>query len=212
MSSIGTGYDLAASTFSPDGRIFQVEYAQKAVDNSFTVVSLGSKYGVVTAVEKAVTSKLYVENDSMRIINVTAGIGLAGCGFYPDCRALSNYAQDESTKYLKEYRDIIPIKKLADTIAEYIHIFTLGISRPFGSSLFISSWNEKGPFLYCVEPSGLSYQYKAWAIGRNRQAARTEIEKLAGEGLEELSLKQLLNEAIRILLTVRDEKQKKHYH
>jgi 20S proteasome subunit alpha 7 len=60
MSSIGTGYDLAASTFSPDGRIFQVEYAQKAVDNSSTIVSLSSKYGVISAVEKAVTSKLYV--------------------------------------------------------------------------------------------------------------------------------------------------------
>ena len=61
MSSIGTGYDLAASTFSPDGRIFQVEYAQKAVDNSPTVVSLSSKFGIVTAIEKTVVSKLYVE-------------------------------------------------------------------------------------------------------------------------------------------------------
>lgn len=58
MSSIGTGYDLAASTFSPDGRIFQVEYAQKAVDNGGTVIAIRGKDGVVTAVDKVVGSKL----------------------------------------------------------------------------------------------------------------------------------------------------------
>src|SRR4051812_24513176 len=60
MSSIGTGYDLAASTFSPDGRIFQVEYAQKAVDNMGTVLAIRCKDGVVTAVDKIITSKLDV--------------------------------------------------------------------------------------------------------------------------------------------------------
>jgi 20S proteasome subunit alpha 7 len=61
MSSIGTGYDLAAATFSPDGRIFQVEYAQKAVDNCVTVVAIAGKDGVVTAVDKLVPSKLVVQ-------------------------------------------------------------------------------------------------------------------------------------------------------
>ncbi|RCN24598.1 hypothetical protein ANCCAN_29704, partial [Ancylostoma caninum] len=61
MSSIGTGYDLAASTFSPDGRIFQIEYAQKAVDNSGTMIALRGKNGVVTAVDKVITSKMYEE-------------------------------------------------------------------------------------------------------------------------------------------------------
>jgi 20S proteasome subunit alpha 7 len=60
MSSIGTGYDLAASTFSPDGRIFQVEYAQKAVDNMGTVLAIRCKEGVVTAVDKIIQSKLEV--------------------------------------------------------------------------------------------------------------------------------------------------------
>jgi 20S proteasome subunit alpha 7 len=68
MSSIGTGYDLAASTFSPDGRIFQVEYAQKAVDASGTVIALRSKHGVVTAVEKSVASPLYEAVSFMSLI------------------------------------------------------------------------------------------------------------------------------------------------
>lgn len=61
MSSIGTGYDLAAATFSPDGRIFQVEYASKAVESSVTVIALGSKKGVLIGVDQPVPSKLSVE-------------------------------------------------------------------------------------------------------------------------------------------------------
>jgi len=61
MSSIGTGYDLAASTFSPDGRIFQVEYAAKAVESSVTVIALSSKKGVVVAVDQPIPSKLDIE-------------------------------------------------------------------------------------------------------------------------------------------------------
>ncbi|CAG8727729.1 23588_t:CDS:2, partial [Racocetra persica] len=60
MTSIGTGYDLSVSTYSPDGRVFQVEYAAKAVDNSGTAIGLRVKDGVVLAVEKLVQSKLLV--------------------------------------------------------------------------------------------------------------------------------------------------------
>lgn len=77
MSSIGTGYDLAASTFSPDGRIFQVEYAQKAVDNMGTVLAIRCKDGVVTAVDKIIHSKLEV---TVRLINnLTLLINYSGC-------------------------------------------------------------------------------------------------------------------------------------
>ncbi|CDQ63354.1 unnamed protein product [Oncorhynchus mykiss] len=61
MSSIGTGYDLSASTFSPDGRVFQVEYAMKAVENSSTAIGIRCKDGVVFGVEKLVLSKLYLD-------------------------------------------------------------------------------------------------------------------------------------------------------
>ncbi|MFH4973511.1 hypothetical protein AB6A40_000220 [Gnathostoma spinigerum] len=208
MSSIGTGYDLAAATFSPDGRIFQVEYAQKAVDNSGTMVALRGKDGIVTAVDKLVASKLYVENANPRMANADEYTGVALAGVYPDCKALLSYAVDEALDYLKEYRTPIPIKKLANQIAEYVHIFTLGISRPFGASLFLSSWDNKvGSQLYLIEPSGLCYEYKAWAIGKHRQAAKTEIEKLK---LEDLSMDELVKEAVRIILTVRDETKDKN--
>jgi 20S proteasome subunit alpha 7 len=76
MASQGTGYDLSASTYSPDGRIFQVEYANKAVENAGTAIGLKCKDGVVLAVEKLVTSKLLVPGSNRRIFNVDLHAGL----------------------------------------------------------------------------------------------------------------------------------------
>ncbi|KAI6180736.1 Proteasome subunit alpha type-3 [Aphelenchoides besseyi] len=208
MSSIGTGYDLAASTFSPDGRIFQVEYAQKAVDNMGTVLAIRCKDGIVTAVDKVVNSKLEVSDANPRISNVTDHIGFTSAGVYPDCRSLLDFVQNEALKYLKEFRQPVPIKKLASNLAEYVHIFTLGISRPYGASIFLTAYDPvTGPHVYLIEPSGLFYEYKAWAVGKHRQAAKTEIEKLK---LDELSIDQLVKETVRILITIRDEAKDKN--
>ena len=76
MASQGTGYDLSASTYSPDGRIFQVEYANKAVENAGTAIGLKCKDGVVLAVEKLVTSRLKVPGSNRRIFNVDLHAGL----------------------------------------------------------------------------------------------------------------------------------------
>lgn len=108
-------------------------------------------------------------------------------------------------------------------LAEYVHIFTLGISRPYGAAIFLTAYDEKvrfvasiqvliyylqrGPQIFLVEPSGLCYEYKAWAVGKHRQAAKTEIEKLK---LDELSMEQLVRETARILITIRDEAKDKN--
>ncbi|XP_015747580.1 PREDICTED: proteasome subunit alpha type-3-like [Acropora digitifera] len=76
MSSIGTGYDLSASQFSPDGRVFQVEYAVKAVENSGTIVGIKGRDGVVFGVEKLVLSKLYEYGANKRIIHIDSHIGM----------------------------------------------------------------------------------------------------------------------------------------
>jgi|UniRef100_A0AC35GPD3 20S proteasome subunit alpha 7 len=208
MSSIGTGYDLAASTFSPDGRIFQVEYAQKAVDNSGTIIALRGKDCVVTAVDKIVGSKLLIPNANPRVGHANEFVGITAAGVYPDCRTLLDYVQGEALKHLREFREPISTKKLANSLAEYVHIFTLGISRPFGASIFLTAYDQyRGPQIYLVEPSGLCYEYKAWSVGKHRQAAKTEIEKLK---LEELGMDDLVKEAARILLTVRDESKEKN--
>lgn len=69
-------YDLSASQFSPDGRVFQIEYAGKSVENSGTVIGLRGKDGVVLAVEKLITSKLYEPESGARIFTIDKSIGL----------------------------------------------------------------------------------------------------------------------------------------
>uniref|UniRef100_A0A1I7UCI3 Proteasome subunit alpha type n=1 Tax=Caenorhabditis tropicalis TaxID=1561998 RepID=A0A1I7UCI3_9PELO len=208
MSSIGTGYDLAASTFSPDGRIFQVEYAQKAVDNAGTMIAIRGKNGIVVVADKLITSKLYTDNANPRMFNVNDNVGVAVAGNYPDGFSLKNYAYGEAMKWLKDYREPMPVQNIANAVAEYIHIHTLGISRPFGAGAFFVAWNKQaGGRLFLVEPSGLNYEYKAWAVGKHRQAAKAEIEKLK---IDELDVQQLVKEAARIIMAVRDENKDKN--
>jgi len=203
---------LAASTFSPDGKIFQVEYAQKAVDQGGTVVAIAGRDGVVTAVDRTVTSKLHIETSQSRVSNVNDYIGFTGAGIYPDCQQLLDYCQDESAKYLRSYRTLIPVRQLAEAVAEYVHIFTLGLHRPYGACVFVTSWAAGEPSVYMIDPSGMCNRYQAWSVGKHRQAAKTEIEKIASK-LPEMGMDQLVKEAVRILITVRDEStSKKNLH
>jgi len=209
MSSIGTGYDLAASTFSPDGRIFQVEYANKAIDSAGTGIGLRCKDGVVLAVEKVIATQLYLPTCTRRITNVDHHIGFAATGLYPDARALADYCVNEAQDYYAEYREKIPSKHLADRVSLYVHAHTLyGALRPFGVAVFLASWNKHdGPQLFMVEPSGLAYGYQGWAVGKGRQAAKTEIEKLK---LADMTCREALKQATRIIHAVRDETKDKN--
>lgn len=110
MSSIGTGYDLSASTFSPDGRVFQVEYAMKAVENSSTAIGIRCKDGVVFGVEKLVLSKLYEEGSNKRLFNVDRHVGMAVAGLLADARSLADIAREEASNFRSNFGYNIPLK------------------------------------------------------------------------------------------------------
>lgn len=204
MSGIGTGYDLSSTTFSPDGKVFQTEYAQKAVDNSSTVIGLRCKDGVVLAVEKLVISKLLVEGSNRRLFNVDRHAGLAVAGMLPDGRQVLNRAADEAQNYKKFYGEPIPGHVLCERVASYVHMFNLYWSlRPYGTSVMLATYDSRnGPQLYLVEPSGIAHRYFGTAVGKGRQAARNEIEKLK---LSEMTCRQAVAEAAKILHRVHDE-------
>merc|ERR1712183_279190 len=204
MSSIGTGYDLYTSQFSPDGRVFQVEYAHKAVENSGTAIALRGKDGVVFAVEKIVTSKLYEKGANKRIFNVDRHVGMAASGLYPDTRQLAETAANEAANYRADYGTEIPLAYLADRVSMYMHAYTLySAVRPFGATVMFGSYTDlHGPKLYCIEPSGTSYGYWGCAAGKAKQAAKTEIEKM---DLKNMACKDLINEAAKIIYMVHDE-------
>ena len=197
MSGIGSGYDLSPSTFSPDGRIFQTEYAQKAVDSGGTVVGLKCKDGVVLGLEKPIPSKLLVRGTSKRTFHIDKHVGGAVAGFLPDGRQIVNQAAAEAEHYCKIYGNPIPGSLLCERIASYVHLFNLyWYTRPYGASLLMATYDEHGPGLYVIETSGVAHKYFGAAVGKGRQAAKTEIEKL---NLSELSCRQGLFEVARIL-------------
>ncbi|THV08712.1 20S proteasome subunit [Dendrothele bispora CBS 962.96] len=209
MTSIGTGYDLSASTYSPDGRIFQVEYANKAVENSGTAIGLRVKDGIVLAVEKLVHSKLLVPEANRRIQTVDRHIGLATAGLLADGRQLANRARDESLNYRESFRQPVSLKYLADRLGLYVQVYTLYSSvRPFGISTIVGAIDENGPSLYVIEPSGVFFGYHGAAVGKGRQLAKTEMEKLK---LSELTTRQAVMEAARIIHLVHDDAKEKDF-
>mmetsp|Transcript_1332 Transcript_1332/g.3616 ORF Transcript_1332/g.3616 Transcript_1332/m.3616 type:complete len:250 (-) Transcript_1332:101-850(-) len=206
MSGIGTGYDLSSTTYSPDGKVFQTEYAQKAIDNGSTVIGLRCKDGVVLAVEKLVLSKLLVEGSNKRIYNVDKHAGMATAGLAPDGRMVVNRACDEAANYKRFYGEPMPGHVLCDRVASYVHMFNLYWAfRPYGSTMLLGTYDKTGPSLHMIDPSGTSYRYFGAAVGKGRQLARNEIEKLK---LSEMTCREAVVEAAKILHRVHDDETK----
>ncbi|CAK9811509.1 Proteasome subunit alpha type-3 [Anthophora quadrimaculata] len=209
MSSIGTGYDLSASQFSPDGRVFQVEYAQKAVENGGTVIGLRGKDGIVFAVEKIVTSKLYEPGTNKRIFNVDHHIGIAVSGLISDAAQIVEISRSEASSYKSQYGVGIPLKYLNERVSMYMHAYTLySAVRPYGCSVILGAYEHDGPAMYMIDPSGVSHGYYGCAIGKAKQSAKTEIEKLK---LSEMTCHDLVKEAARIIYLVHDELKDKQF-
>eukprot|EP01098_Paradermamoeba_levis_P004212 TRINITY_DN181_c0_g1_i2.p1 TRINITY_DN181_c0_g1~~TRINITY_DN181_c0_g1_i2.p1 ORF type:complete len:251 (+),score=56.89 TRINITY_DN181_c0_g1_i2:52-804(+) len=209
MTGIGSGYDLSATTFSPDGRVFQVEYAGKAVDNSGTAIALRCKDGVVFGVEKLVVSKMLVEGSSKRIHSIAPHVGLASAGLMSDSRQIVNRARQEARNYKDFYADPVSVKTLSERIGSFVQVYTLySHMRPFGTSVLVGGIDKKGPQLYMVEPSGIFWGYFGCAIGKGKQAAKTEIEKLK---LTQLTCKEAINEVARIVYLIHDDVKDKEF-
>uniref|UniRef100_A0A3B4FN96 Proteasome subunit alpha type n=1 Tax=Pundamilia nyererei TaxID=303518 RepID=A0A3B4FN96_9CICH len=204
MSSIGTGYDLSASTFSPDGRVFQVEYAMKAVENSSTAIGIRCKDGVVFGVEKLVLSKLYEEGSNKRIFNIDRHIGMAVAGLLADARSLAEVAREEASNFRSNYGHDIPLKVTHQLPVVFLkHMFTLHQATLPSYCFILGSYDkDDGSQLYMVDPSGISYGYWGCAIGKAKQAAKTEIEKLQ---MKDMTCRELVKEVAKIIYIVHDE-------
>jgi len=217
MASSGSGYDLSSSTFSPDGRIFQVEYAGKAVENAGTALGLKCRDGVVLCVEKPIVNKMLLPNSSRRIHTVDTHSGLAVTGFISDGRQIVNRCRDEASNYYETYGSKVPSDVLADRVAGYVHYFTLhGALRPFGVAALLASYNPetKEHSLHMVEPSGVTYQYFGCAAGKGRQPAKTEMEKLnlnKPESGEIISVREGVKQMARIIHALHDEAKDKPF-
>ncbi|KAL3240096.1 proteasome core particle subunit alpha 7 [Nakaseomyces bracarensis] len=211
MTSIGTGYDLSNSVFSPDGRNFQVEYANKAVENGATSIGIKCKDGVVFAVEKLITSKLLVPNKNLKIQTVDRHIGVVYSGLIPDGRHLVNRAREESQNFKKMYNSSIPVDAFADRVGQYVQAHTLFNSvRPFGVTAIFGGCDKNGVHLYMLEPSGTYWGYNGAATGKGRQTANAELEKLLDKQ-PDMSAREAVKQAARIIYMAHEDNKEKDF-
>lgn len=208
MSAIGTGYDLSASQYSPDGRVFQVEYAKKAVDSSGNIIAIRGKDGVVIASEKYLLSKLYEPVSNPRLFAIGEHISCGVAGFYPDAKAMVEQGRSYAEEFDADHGYPIPMKTLKDRLGAYVGAYTCSSAvRPFGACLLLASYDEE-PQLYMVEPSGSAVGYQYVAAGKGKQAAKAELEKLKSSTM---TCRELIKEAARIIYLVHDEVKDKDF-
>jgi len=181
----------------------------KAVEHSTTVLGMLCSDGVVLAAERQVTSKLY-ESDSLshrRIYNIDTHIGCAVAGLITDARSLIDIARSEATNYREQWQKPIPVEILVKRMCRYMFQYTLnGMYRPFGCAVIVGGTDpDTGKHeLWMAEPSGVCWRYKGVAIGKTRQAAKTEMEKVE---LGSLTSAQAVKECAKVIHAVRDENQ-----
>mmetsp|Transcript_22357 Transcript_22357/g.69067 ORF Transcript_22357/g.69067 Transcript_22357/m.69067 type:complete len:260 (-) Transcript_22357:1458-2237(-) len=211
MASSGAGYDYSATTYSVDGRIFQVEYAGKAVENAGTAIGVRCSDGVVIAAENVKLFKMMVPNTNRLAQNVDKHIIAATTGFAPDGRQLLSQARDEAHHYEDTFHVPIPPEMLANRMSQFVHYFTLhGSLRPFGATMLCAGYDEEKQTheLYMVEPSGQEFRYYGCATGKGRQAAKTEVEKLP---LNEITAAEAVKEIAKIYYTLHDDAKDKPF-
>jgi proteasome alpha subunit len=184
MPSKVPAYDKVPTMFSPDGRLYQVEYASKIVEQGTTGVGILYKGGVVLAADKAMPSKLVIPDSIEKIFKLDTNIGVVSAGLVGDARRLVRIARRQAQDNKMVFSEPIQVEVMAKEIAETKQAFTqYGGLRPFGVAFVIGGYDEKGAKLFQTEPSGALAEYKAVAIGRNKDKAMKVFEKDFKEGL-----------------------------
>ncbi|KAL6553316.1 Protein phosphatase PP2A regulatory subunit B [Orobanche gracilis] len=180
-------YSFSLTTFSPSGKLGQIEHALTAVGSGQTSLGIKAANGVVIATEKKLPSILVDETSVQKIQTLTPNIGVVYSGMGPDSRVLVRKSRKQAEQYFRLYKESIPVTQLVREIATVMQEFTqsgrCGV-RPFGVSLLVAGFDDKGPQLYQVDPSGSYFSWKASAMGKNVSNAKTFLEKRYTEDME----------------------------
>ena len=180
-------YDHGVNTFSPEGRLFQVEYAIEAVKLGTTAVGVQTADGVVLAVEKRLSSPLLEASSIEKIMEVDTHIGAAMSGLTADARTLIDHARVEAQNHRFNYGEPIPVESCAQAICGAALRFGEGhedkenkaprMSRPYGVAMLLAGVDERGAQLYHTDPSGTCVKYLAKAIGAGAENAQLTLKE-----------------------------------
>lgn len=197
-------YDSRTTTFSPAGRLFQVEYALEAINNASSTLGMLTKEGVVLAADKMVTSKLLDQSmEQEKLYKIDDQIICAVAGWTADANVLLHQARLASQRYLYRYDEPMTPESLVVRICDTKQSYTqFGGLRPFGVSFLIAGWDKsKGFQLYHTDPAGNFGGWRTTAIGQNSLSAQQILKQ---EWQEDLTLDQGLLLAARVLTKTTD--------
>ncbi len=171
------GYDMTPTMYSPDGRIYQVEYAIETVKRGTLAIGIKTNQGVVMAVEEKPRA-LQTSNITQKIFQVDTHIGVAAAGYIPDARVQVDNARFFSQGNKMTYDEPVEVETVAKHLADQCHQYTQysGV-RPFGVALIIAGVDQKGESVYVTDPSGTYVPYAAVAIGAGSEEVSDFLEK-----------------------------------
>jgi proteasome alpha subunit len=181
------GYDMTPTMYSPDGRIYQVEYAIETVKRGTLAIGISNKDGIIVAVEEKPRT-LQTANITQKIFQVDSHIGIAAAGYIPDARVQVDGARFFSQGTKMTYDEPVEVATVAKHLADQAHQFTqYGGVRPNGVSMIIAGVDQNGQSIYVTDPSGTYIQFAAVAIGAGADEVNEFFEKYynADMGLEE---------------------------
>ncbi len=171
-------YDRGTSLFSPDGRIYQVEYAREAVGRGAPSVGVRARDGVVLTAHTRTGSSLMESESVEKLHKLDDHVGAASAGHVADARRLIDIARQEAQRNHLRYGEPIGVESLTKTLTDFVQESTQrGGIRPFGAALLIGGVDDAGPHLYETDPSGTPNEWRAVAIGNGRKDIQTYLEE-----------------------------------
>ncbi|MFC7020098.1 MULTISPECIES: archaeal proteasome endopeptidase complex subunit alpha [Haloarcula] len=196
-------YDRGITIFSPDGRLYQVEYAREAVKRGTPSVGIRTADGVVLAADRHARSPL-IERDSIeKIHEIDDHVGVASAGHVADARQLIDVARRQAQVNRLRYDEPASVEALTKEVTDYIQQYTqTGGARPFGVALLVGGIEDGEPRLFETDPSGTPYEWQAVAIGGSREDIQRFLEDEYAEGLD---LEGGIELALRALASINDD-------
>lgn len=205
-------YDRGVNTFSPEGRLFQVEYAIEAIKLGSTAIGIQTSEGVVLAVEKRITSPLMEPSSIEKVVEIDHHIACAMSGLTADARTMIDRARVEAQNYWFTYNEPMPTESVTQAVCNLAMSFgetdsDSTMSRPFGVSLLVAGIDrvegKDVPLLYHTDPSGTYIRYDAKAIGSGSEGAQSALQE---DYHSSLTLEEAAKLSLTILKQVMEEK------
>ncbi len=195
-------YDRGITIFSPDGRLYQVEYAREAVKRGSASIGVRADGGIVFVVDKRSRSPLMEPSSVEKIHKADDHVGIASAGHVADARQLIDFARRQAQVNRLRYGEPIGVETLTKEITDHIQQYTqVGGARPFGVALIVGGIEDGEPRLFETDPSGTPYEWQALAVGADRGEIEDYLESNYGPGM---SLDDGLDLALAALAQVND--------